>query len=210
MDLLLYFIFLFSFISSAGLCIYQDFYKEYPRIQGEISRGNIIKIYKKCLPLVLFNIFVCIPLILCFPFNMFLSPFNYWQVYHFPLLLFLVDFTFYFFHYLFHHPRLYVFHKVHHQIRRPVCISALYLHPVDLIFGNILPLFLPVFIVGSSYEVLCVWTFFTVFETTYGAHSGIKGRGDNHDMHHKIFVKNYGSGLYICDRLLKTYLSLKM
>ena len=206
MDILLYSIFLSAFLIASFSSYYQDFHTNQKYIQEIISKKDLWKIYKKCLPLVSFNIFVVIPLLLCLPINKILQPFNYYHISHIPISLFLVDFSFYFCHYLFHNKFLYKFHKVHHQIKRPICISALYLHPIDLIFGNILPLFLPIFVLQSSYEILCIWIFLTVFETVFGAHSGIDGRGNAHDKHHKYFIVNYGSGFYICDKLLKTYL----
>ena len=206
MDILLYSIFLSAFSIASFLSYYQDFYTNQKYIQKTISKLDLWNIYRKCCVLVCFNVFVIIPLIMCLPFYKILQPFNYYHILHIPISSFLVDFSFYFYHYLFHQPFLYKFHKVHHQIKRPICISALYLHPIDLIFGNILPLFLPIFILQSSYEILCIWTFITVFETVYCAHSGMEGRGNEHDKHHKYFVCNYGSGFYICDKLLKTYL----
>ena len=91
------------------------------------------------------------------------------------------------------------------KFTRPISITSIYLHPVDLLFGNIVPLFAPVFIFPSSFLVLYFWTFFTIFETTYAAHSGIKNRGEDHDIHHKYFKYNYGSAFYLSDKLFKTY-----
>jgi sterol desaturase/sphingolipid hydroxylase (fatty acid hydroxylase superfamily) len=207
----LYFIFLGSFITSSTICFIQDNYYNYEYIQNTIFKSEIIIIYKKTLPLVCFNCFVSVPISLIISQNLFfiLSPFNYYQVYHIPLFFILIDFTFFMFHKLFHTSKylnLYKYHKIHHQIKRPVSITSLYLHPVDLFFGNILPLFLPVFILRSSMPLLYFWTAFTIFETTYFSHSGIKNRGENHDLHHLLFNVNYGSALYISDRLAGTYM----
>ena len=66
-----------------------------------------------------------------------------------------------------------------------------------------------IFIFPSSFIVLYLWTFFTIFETTYGAHSGIKNRGEDHDIHHKYFKYNYGSGMCLSDKLFGTFLDDK-
>jgi sterol desaturase/sphingolipid hydroxylase (fatty acid hydroxylase superfamily) len=206
----LYFIFLGSFISSSFICFIQDIYCDYPYVQqNKNNKKEILKIYLYCLPLVLFNIFLTIPfsLIITQNFFVFLSPFSYYNIYHIPILFILIDPTFYTCHRLFHNKYLYKFHKIHHKIKRPVSISSLYLHPLDLIFGNILPLFLPVFIIKSSIPLLYFWTFFTIFQTTYMAHSGIKNRCEDHDLHHLLYNCNYGTGLYLFDRLFETYSS---
>jgi sterol desaturase/sphingolipid hydroxylase (fatty acid hydroxylase superfamily) len=203
----LYFIFLSSFSLSTLVCFIQDNYYNYKYVQN-LSKTQILNIYKKALPLVLLNAFITIPisLIIFQNFYFLLTPFNYYQVYHIPLFFILIDPFFYFFHYLFHNKYLYKFHKVHHQIKTPVSITSIYLHPIDLIFGNILPLFLPVFVLQSSMPLLYFWTAFTICETTYFAHSGVKGRCEDHDLHHQLFNCNYGSGIYFVDRILNTYL----
>jgi sterol desaturase/sphingolipid hydroxylase (fatty acid hydroxylase superfamily) len=207
----LYYIFLSSFVTSAFACFIQDIYCDYPYVQGNrYNTKEILNVYYKSLPLVLLNMFISVPVSLLVSqyFFGFLSPFNYYQIYHIPVFFILIDPTFFTFHRLFHTVKfldLYKYHKVHHQIPRPVGITSLYLHPVDLIFGNILPLFLPVFIIRSSMPLLYFWTAFTVFETTYISHSGIKNRAENHDMHHKLTIFNYGSGLYFMDRIFNTY-----
>ena len=203
---ILYFIFLTSFSLSTLICFIQDKYYNYQYVQN-LSKTQILSIYKKALPLVLFNVFITIPISLIISQNFYfiLSPFSYYHVYHIPLFFILIDPFFYFFHYLFHNKYLYKFHKIHHQITTPVSITSIYLHPIDLIFGNILPLFLPVFIIRSSMPLLYFWTAFTICETTYFAHSGIKNRCEDHDLHHKLFNCNYGSGFYLVDRLFDSY-----
>ena len=48
-------------------------------------------------------------------------------------------------------------HKKHHEFKYPVGIEALYLHWFDLIFGNILPLFLPILIINNHIYALVFW-----------------------------------------------------
>lgn len=206
MILYVYLSFFVSYSISSVLCYIEDINNTKKKIQG-YNYEEIVKKYKYCMPLILLNTFVSMPIILCItqPFFWLLRPFEYYHILHLPVSLFMVDFTFYGFHYLFHSKYLYRFHKVHHRIKNPIGMSSIYLHPIDLLFGNILPLFMPVFLMRSSFEILYIWTIFTVFNTTYYGHSGVEGRAEGHDMHHKEFRYNYGSGMYLSDKILGTY-----
>ena len=208
----LYATFLVSFFGAGIVCIRQDFDTKNIHYQ-ESDRELIYKIYTEAIPLVYLNAFICIPLILVM-FQVFclesLSSFSISHILHLPISLLLIDFTFYAFHYLFHTQKflgLYRFHKIHHKIKRPVSITSIYLHPIDLFFGNIVPLYLPLILLQTSFPIWLFWTFTTIFETTYFAHSGFKDRCENHDIHHKYFKYNYGSAAYLSDRLFNTYKS---
>ena len=205
-SIILYSIFIFGFYSSALLSILRDYRKDTQHTQDK----DIYGIYIKAFPLVAFNVFISIPIILYLFqfFNHLLTPFSIKQFIHIPISLFIVDFFFFSLHYLFHTKKylnLYKYHKIHHQIKTPVSITSLYLHPIDLLFGNILPLFLPIIVLRSSFPILCLWLFITITETTYMAHSGVKYYCENHDNHHKYFIYNYGTGTYLCDRLCNTF-----
>jgi len=205
-SIIIYFITLAGFYSASLLSIKNDFKNTNIHIQDK----DIYKVYTKAIPLVGFNLFISIPMILSVLQNFYflLNPFTFRHILHIPISFLLVDFTFYTFHYLFHTKRkinLYKFHRIHHEIRTPVSITSLYLHPIDLLLGNILPLFLPILILRSSFIILCLWVFITITETTYRAHSGLKNWSEDHDNHHKYFIYNYGSGLYLCDRVMQTY-----
>ena len=151
----LYFIFLGSFVSSSFVCFVQDMYYDFPYIQeNKSSKNEILKIYLDSLPLVVFNMFVTIPFTLFISqyFFIFLSPFNGYQVYHIPIFFILIDPTFFTIHRLFHTVKffnLYKYHKIHHQIKRPVGITSIYLHPIDLIFGNLMVLSLSFFTLNT-------------------------------------------------------------
>lgn len=207
----IYLSFLSSFLISTLVCFIEDMKSSTKHIQQQgNNKTELTKLYFKALPLVLLNIFVSIPIILILfqYFHFIFKPFSFTQLLYFPLYLVVTDFAFYICHYSFHTTKLfnlYKYHKVHHQFTKPISISSIYLHPIDLLFGNIVPLFAPIFIFPSSFIILYFWTFFTIFETTYGAHSGIKNRGEEHDIHHKYFKYNYGSAFYLSDKLFRTY-----
>jgi len=51
------------------------------------------------------------------------------------------EFGFYYSHRLFHHRRLYKYiHKKHHEWIAPIAIIAIYCHPLEHVFSNLLPL----------------------------------------------------------------------
>ena len=49
------------------------------------------------------------------------------------------DFTFYWGHRILHLPKLYRFHKIHHEFTNTTSIAVLYCHPVEHIFALMLP-----------------------------------------------------------------------
>jgi methylsterol monooxygenase len=53
------------------------------------------------------------------------------------------EFGFYYSHRLLHHPSIYKYiHKKHHEWQTPIAITAIYCHPFEHVFGNLLPAFL--------------------------------------------------------------------
>ena len=67
--------------------------------------------------------------------------------------------------------------------------------------GNILPLYLPIFIFKSHLYTIILWNIFIISSTVLNAHSSYKD--NNHVNHHINFNVNYGTGLYM-DTLLNT------
>ena len=170
---------------------------------------DIMGIYKKCLPNILVNtILLPIPMIgvlilfqnvLGFEFSILKMGFD------FLVGLFLTDIFFYTGHKLFHHPKLYKkYHKKHHEITAPIGISALYMTPPDLYFGNIIPVYLPMIILSAHPYTIYLWMILTTVNTVVLAHSGFKNLAEFHDIHHKYFTKNYGINIFM-DKILGTF-----
>ena len=104
-------------------------------------------------------------------------------------------------------------HKLHHTYAQPVGVCAEYAHPFEFIFGNVLPIVLPITLLGKN---LLQFTFLAVgtqriIGTTIG-HSGYDFPWDAselppfrtdtpyHDFHPKGNIdSNYGGGLYLID-----------
>lgn len=85
----------------------------------------------------------------------------------------------------------------------PVAITAIYCHPIEHIFSNLLPPFLGVFAMGS--HIATAWMWFTLaICNTLSAHSGYHlpffPSPESHDFHHLKFNNCFGV-LGILDRL---------
>ncbi len=53
------------------------------------------------------------------------------------------EIAFYYIHRLLHYSRIYKYiHKKHHEWQTPIAITAIYCHPIEHAFGNLLPAFL--------------------------------------------------------------------
>jgi sterol desaturase/sphingolipid hydroxylase (fatty acid hydroxylase superfamily) len=213
MNLLYYFQFyinsIISFIIASGYTTYIDFSSK--GLSNRVQHNDIKKIkdiYNDVLPLVIFNLFIS-NLCLSYLFLKIIEYNNcsyYPDIYSIPKFIFFryfVDVPFYVSHKLFHTKLLYRYHKVHHQIKAPIGISALYLHPIDLIFGNIIPIFIPFILIKPDFITLHLWTFLIVFNTIYESHGGFSDLSEFHDTHHKLSRYNFGTN-FIMDKLFKT------
>ena len=117
-----------------------------------------------------------------------------------------IDPLFYLSHRILHINILYkLFHKKHHEITKPVGMSALYTSVTEFYVGNILPIFLPLLLINAHPLTVKIWLIIILINTIIFAHSGYKQLADFHDKHHKCFTKNYGTDMFV-DKLLGTYI----
>lgn len=119
---------------------------------------------------------------------------------------------FYYSHRVLHSRYLYRFiHKRHHEWTAPIAVTAMYCHPIESIFSNMLPIFLGVFIMGSHVATAWLW-FSLAILSTLNAHSGYHlpflPSPEFHDFHHLKFNQCFGV-LGVLDRIHGTDTSFR-
>jgi sterol desaturase/sphingolipid hydroxylase (fatty acid hydroxylase superfamily) len=131
-------------------------------------------------------------------------PTFHWVLYELAVHILVEEAAFYYSHRLLHNRHLYkIIHKQHHEWTAPIAVTAIYCHPIEHLFSNLLPPFLGVFIMGS--HVATAWLWFTLaLLSTLNAHSGYHlpffPSPEAHDFHHLKFNNCFGV-LGVLDRL---------
>lgn len=115
-------------------------------------------------------------------------PQFHWVVLQIAIFILVEEFGFYYSHRFLHSKHIYKhIHKIHHEWRAPIAVTAIYCHPIEHIFSNILPPFLGVLICGSHISVTWLW-FTMVTLSTLNAHCGYHfpffPSPEAHDFHH--------------------------
>ena len=193
-----------SFIlTSAASFIYDTFSGKYRHKYR--SPDELLQCAKQMMPLVLVNIF-CVTL----PYSLFVEHAiedvernQYGFVPNFCVIYLIADFLTYWFHRLFHHPKLYFLHKTHHDYVYPIAMEALYTHPIDYFVVNLGPFTSPIFILYPRDYIIKITIIIAVTLTTIQSHGGYTFLNDAHLKHHKFYKVNYGLG--VSDRIFGTF-----
>jgi len=115
---------------------------------------------------------------------------------HMGGFLLVEELFFYYSHRLLHSKRFYgPIHKLHHNWQAPISISAIYAHPVEHLFSNLIPLLSGPVIMGSHLAVVTVWLSLAIMNTLYvhsGYHLPFLPSPEAHDFHHLRFNENFG------------------
>jgi sterol desaturase/sphingolipid hydroxylase (fatty acid hydroxylase superfamily) len=122
---------------------------------------------------------------------------------NFLLVYMIADFLTYFMHRLFHHPKLYFLHKMHHEYVYPLAMGALYAHPIDYFMINLATFTAPIFILYPADYIIKIIIVLAVSLTTIQSHGSYTFFDDAHLKHHKFYKVNYGLG--IMDRICGTF-----
>lgn len=95
---------------------------------------------------------------------------------------------FYYSHRALHYGKLYKWiHKKHHEWTAPVGIVAMYCHPLEQIFSNVLPILTGLFICGSHLVTATIYFTIAILVTTNdhsGYHLPFLRSPEFHDYHH--------------------------
>jgi len=126
------------------------------------------------------------------------------------------DFFFQIMHRIFHTKWLYNnVHKIHHEHTRVLSIGSVYAHPIEFMFGDLLPVSMGPIILDSHIHMFTVFAWFAIrnFET-HEAHSGydfpwspfyllpFSTGADYHTYHHSENVGNYSTWFSVWDTVL--------
>ncbi|XP_055714010.1 fatty acid hydroxylase domain-containing protein 2 [Phlebotomus papatasi] len=131
-------------------------------------------------------------------------PTFHWVLLELAVCILVEEVGFYYSHRFLHSKHIYKFiHKQHHEWTAPISVTAIYCHPIEHIFSNVLPPFLGVLIMGSHVATAWLW-FSLAILSTLNAHSGYHlpffPSPEAHDFHHLKFNNCFGV-LGVLDRL---------
>lgn len=105
------------------------------------------------------------------------------------ILIICEEIGFYYVHRVLHHRLFYQrFHKVHHEWRNPIAMAAIYCHPVEHVFCNLLPIFGGFLLLGSHVVTCWLWiasVYFVVLNDHSGYHFPFLLSSEAHDYHHR-------------------------
>nr|CAD7398296.1 unnamed protein product [Timema poppensis] len=131
-------------------------------------------------------------------------PTFHWVLAEMAVHILMEEIGFYYSHRLLHSRYLYRFiHKRHHEWTSPIAVTAVYCHPVEHVFSNMVPPLLGLFIMGSHVATAWLW-FSLAILSTLNAHSGYHlpffPSPEAHDFHHLKFNQCFGV-LGVLDRI---------
>lgn len=161
------------------------------------------KIIKKIINVVFKNQLLLIPMLYiayygldknrCFAIN---SPSFTIIVMHLIGYIIIEEILFYYGHRLLHTKWFYKkIHKIHHEWTSPIGITSFYAHPLEIIFANLLPIFLGPMILKSHFVTIMIWVIvatLSVIISHSGYHLPILPSPEAHDYHHLKFNEIFG------------------
>jgi len=118
------------------------------------------------------------------------------SMFHFAGFLLIEEIMFYYSHRLLHTKYLYgAIHKKHHEWTSPIGIVCFYSHPIEHIFGNLLPMFVGPIVFRTHFMLAAIWSsvaIITIIVSHSGYHLPFLTSPEAHDYHHLKFNEMYG------------------
>ncbi len=132
------------------------------------------------------------------------NNFYFNDIFIFIPYIFISDLVFYSTHRIMHYKYLYKYHKQHHLWNEPVSTSFLDSNPFEHLLVNIPTVIVPLYVIHISDIQQMIWIIIVTTQSIL-SHMELYDINGPHIKHHKLRKVNYGTGLYLCDRLLGTY-----
>ena len=176
-----------------------------------------VKDYLRCLPLVLFNTALLVPILYAtYPVYTYfaIEPFGplppFWiLLVQFPVFISTAEVVFYFPHRWLHTKWAFQnIHYLHHEYTAPIALASVYAHPVEFVLSNVVPFVVGPIMCGTHMSVWLLWTIIGTCNTSIG-HIGYQlpflGRRQAHDWHHRaVHLGMYDLGSHLMDNLFGT------
>jgi sterol desaturase/sphingolipid hydroxylase (fatty acid hydroxylase superfamily) len=147
--------------------------------------------------------------------NIFIREYSWFYILNGPIMMFIYMYIsgiyFYIIHYGMHKNKIiykYI-HKLHHKWTKPFAISALAVHPLELIVVNLITVSIPTILLPYTHVIWIYIYFYLSIINVLTSHCGwIDITNGFHDLHHKHFNCNYGIEMPIIhmDKIFNTYL----
>lgn len=182
----------------------------YPKQKASLSKREMI-------PLVLFNQFIL--LIVTYQIEPLITHITqdttilFWflnSIWKFPLMILTMNFFFGTFHYLSHRFK-WIYqnvHYVHHRLVNTDGMGAIYAHPLEHIFINMLPVGIPILLFNVDFYLANIFIIVTSWEAVKSHTIYLYRKSSRHRLHHYYKLCNYDNNPYILDRILGTYRKL--
>ena len=206
-----FFVFWGTYFVAAG------FFPNNQVITRPIAKITSQKVAKRLLSNVLISSMV-VPMISYIPTIVILPYTWYGYTFKYILMLLISEIWFYYMHRLMHHKLFYKWHADHHSFIQSYATAGLYCSWVEMILVNQLTIAIPLQLLNFSLIEIMFISMLVALNVLKG-HAVLHLRTDvpkwipeilsqswDHDIHHKIMVKNFGI-LYLLDRIHGTYSS---
>lgn len=189
-------LFFSTFLFTSLTCYVIDI--NYPLLRVKKETTEIIKKeYVNMLPQVSLNVFIG-TFILNRIGKYYNNNNNNYFIINFILWFIFSDIIFFFVHKNLHKKQFYWLHKKHHEYIYTYSIGAIYSSCFEFIFGNVLPLSLPIILFDIPKHHANIIVVFSTFFTVFVSHGGYF-KNNKHLEHHITRTKYFGLGF--TDRL---------